>query len=120
MRAGRTMGYRRSVASLTCGFLVTVTLAVHVPVAAGQQSATSGGSEPTQLTPASSSRASRSRHVRARRHRRTRRLRRQATFSLPQVTRYGIPRLHAKAAFVVDATSNKVLFQKNPTELYPI
>ena len=36
------------------------------------------------------------------------------------MTRYGIPRLHAKAAFVVDATSNKVLFQKNPAQLYPI
>lgn len=49
-----------------------------------------------------------------------RRLRRQATFSLPQVTRYGIPRLHAKAAYVVDATNNRVLFQKNPEQLYPI
>src|SRR5207247_7658076 len=58
--------------------------------------------------------------VRTRRHRRARRLRRQATFSLPQVTPYGIPRLHAKAAYVVDATSNTVLFQKNPGNLYPV
>src|SRR6266850_6223369 len=114
------MRYRRSVASLTCGLLVTVTLSVHVPEASGQQSARSGDSEPTRLASASGSRASRNKQTRPRRHRRTRRLRRQATFSLPQVTRYGIPRLHAKAAFVVDATSNKVLFQKNPTELYPI
>jgi len=113
------MRYRRFVASLTCGVLVTLTLSVHVPEASAQQSARSGGSEPTRLASASRSRASR-KQVRPRRHRRTRRLRRQATFSLPQVTRYGIPRLHAKAAFVVDATSNKVLFQKNPTELYPI
>ena len=55
-----------------------------------------------------------------RRHRRSRRLRRQATFSLPAVTRFGIPRLHAKAALVLDATSNTILFQKNPGQLYPI
>src|SRR5947199_184678 len=126
MRAGKTMAYRRSIAPIAYGLLVTLALSVHVPEAFGQQSARSGiseptgTSEPTKLASASSSRA-RSRQTRPRRrHRRTRRLRRQATFSLPQVTPYGIPRLHAKAALVVDATSNKILFQKNPEQLYPI
>ena len=116
------MRYRRSVASLTCGVLVTLTLSVHVPEASARQTARDTVSEPTQVAAASSSRArlSKNKQTRPRRHRRTRRLRRQATFSLPQVTRYGIPRLHAKAALVVDATSNKVLFQKNPAQLYPI
>jgi serine-type D-Ala-D-Ala endopeptidase (penicillin-binding protein 7) len=58
--------------------------------------------------------------TRVRRHRRVRRLRRQAAFRLPAVTPYGIPGLHAKAAYVIDASSNRVLFQKNPEELYPI
>jgi len=120
------MAYRRSIAPIAYGLLVTLALSVHVPEAFGQQSARSGiseptgTSEPTKLASASGSRA-RSRQTRPRRrHRRTRRLRRQATFSLPQVTPYGIPRLHAKAALVVDATSNKILFQKNPEQLYPI
>ena len=114
------MRYRRSIASLTCGVLVTLTLSVHVPDASAQQSARSESSDTTQLASASKSRLTKSKQTRPRRHRRTRRLRRQATFSLPQVTRFGIPRLHAKAALVVDATSNKVLFQKNPAQLYPI
>ncbi|MBI4365161.1 MAG: D-alanyl-D-alanine carboxypeptidase [Candidatus Latescibacteria bacterium] len=36
------------------------------------------------------------------------------------MTRNGIPRLHAKAAYVVDATNNRVLFQKNPERPFPI
>jgi D-alanyl-D-alanine endopeptidase (penicillin-binding protein 7) len=52
--------------------------------------------------------------------RRRRRLRREATLFLPQVTAAGIPRLHAKAAYVVDATTNQVLFQKNPDSIYSI
>jgi hypothetical protein len=32
---------------------------------------------------------------------------------LPAVTQYGIPRLHVTAAYVIDATNNRVLFQKN-------
>ena len=115
------MVYRRSIASLVCGLLATLSLSVHVPEALGQQSARFADPAPTRIASTSGSRATLiSRQTRPRRHRRTRRLRRQATFSLPQVTRYGIPRLHAKAAFVVDATSNKVLFQKNPAQLYPI
>lgn len=56
--------------------------------------------------------------TRPRRHRR--RLRREAALFLPQVTAAGIPRLHAKAAYVVDATTNQVLFQKNPDNIYSI
>lgn len=51
--------------------------------------------------------------------RRTRR-RRQPPLRLPAVTPYGIPRLHVKAAYVVDATNNRVLFQKNPERVLPI
>jgi len=54
-----------------------------------------------------------SRTTRARRHR-------QAPLRLPEVTPYGIPRLHVKAAYVVDATNNRVLFQKNPEQVLPI
>ncbi len=126
------MGYRRSIVPLTCGLLVTLTLLFDVPKALGQDSATPGQPPATSGQPSASSgetggrivstsrsRAYRAGQTRPHRHHR-RRLRRQATFSLPQVTRYGIPRLHAKAALVVDETSNKVLFQKNPSQLYPI
>jgi D-alanyl-D-alanine endopeptidase (penicillin-binding protein 7) len=68
----------------------------------------------------SASSASASQRKAPTRPRRHRRLRRQATFSLPQVTAAGIPRLHAKAAYVFDATSNTVLFEKNPENLYPV
>ncbi len=54
-----------------------------------------------------------------RRRPRRRRYRRQA-LRLPAVTQYGIPRLHVKAAYVVDATTNRVLFQKNPERAFPI
>ncbi|HLF06617.1 MAG TPA: serine hydrolase, partial [Thermoplasmata archaeon] len=51
---------------------------------------------------------------------RSRRTRRPAAVALPKVTRFGIPRLHVKAAYVVDATNNRVLFQKNPERAFPI
>lgn len=51
---------------------------------------------------------------------RTRRRRRPAPLRLPAVTAHGIPRLHVKAAYVEDAASGQVLFQKNPERLYPI
>jgi D-alanyl-D-alanine endopeptidase (penicillin-binding protein 7) len=57
---------------------------------------------------------------RAGRRRRPRRRYRQAALRLPEVTPHGIPRLHAKAAYVVDATNNRVLFQKNPERSFPI
>jgi len=51
---------------------------------------------------------------------RTRRRHRQPPLRLPAVTPYGIPRLHVKAAYVVDATNNRVVFQKNPERVLPI
>ncbi|MGH7680372.1 MAG: D-alanyl-D-alanine carboxypeptidase family protein [Candidatus Eiseniibacteriota bacterium] len=36
------------------------------------------------------------------------------------MTQYGIPRLHVKAAYVIDATNNRVVFQKNPERILPI
>ena len=50
---------------------------------------------------------------------RPRHRRRPATLRLPAVTQYGIPRLHVKAAYVVDA-NNRVLFEKNPDRILPI
>src|SRR3989475_9461286 len=49
---------------------------------------------------------------------RSRRRYRQA-LRLPAITQYGIPRLHVKAAYVVDA-NNRVLFEKNPERSLPI
>jgi len=116
MRAGKPMTYRRTFISLACGLFVTLGIAEHAPAASAQQYARSPGPDGTRLASTSVTASTPSR-TRTRRPRR--RLRRRA-FSLPQVTRYGIPGLHAKAAYVVDATSNRVLFQKNPAELYPI
>ena len=48
------------------------------------------------------------------------RRRRPAAIRLPAVTPYGIPRLHVKAAYVFDATNNRVLFQKNPERVLPV
>ena len=104
--------------SLVYGLLVTLALTVHVPEGTAREIARSSDAGPTRLAAASSKSAKKA-PARSRR-RRGRRLRRQATFSLPQVTPYGIPRLHAKAAYVVDATTNRVLFQKNPENLYPV
>jgi D-alanyl-D-alanine endopeptidase (penicillin-binding protein 7) len=54
-----------------------------------------------------------------RRRRRARRRPAQA-LRLPAVTPYGIPRLHVKAAYVIDEATGKVLFQKNPDQILPI
>jgi D-alanyl-D-alanine endopeptidase (penicillin-binding protein 7) len=109
---------RTTIAPLACGLLVTLALTVHVSDATAQQSARSAGASPTRVASRPAANASQTRvPARPRRHRR---LRRQATFSLPAVTAAGIPRLHAKAAYVLDATSNRVLFEKNPDNLYPV
>ncbi|HYQ89286.1 MAG TPA: serine hydrolase [Candidatus Binatia bacterium] len=109
---------RTTIAPLACGLLVTLALTVHVPDATAQLSARSAGASPTSVASRQAASASQTRvPARPRRHRR---LRRQATFSLPAVTAAGIPRLHAKAAYVLDATSNRVLFEKNPDNLYPV
>jgi len=54
-----------------------------------------------------------------RRPRRARR-RRAVALRLPAVTPYGIPRLHVQAAYVVDESTGRVLFQKNPEQIRPI
>jgi len=54
------------------------------------------------------------------RRRRRRRSSQSQVTRLPAVTPHGIPRLHVKAAYVVDATNNRVLFQKNPERAFPI
>jgi len=51
---------------------------------------------------------------------RKRRRRRAPALRLPAVTAYGIPRLHVKAAYVVDEQTGRVLFQKNPERVMPI
>jgi serine-type D-Ala-D-Ala endopeptidase (penicillin-binding protein 7) len=109
------MTVRSTIVRLACGILATVAFTVHVPDAAAKQSARPARAVPAKMASASASNAAKRAPVRRRR-----RLRRQATFSLPQVTAAGIPRLHAKAAYVVDATSNTVLFEKNPDSLYPV
>jgi len=111
---------RRSNISLACGVLVTLVLAVHAPDVAAKQSARPLHPSPTRLTSASKAKSSAKRVGSRRPRRRHRRLRREASLFLPQVTAAGIPRLHAKAAYVVDATTNRVLFQKNPDNIYSI
>ena len=112
------MTVRSTIVPLACGLLATLALTVHVPDATAQQTARSASPIPTTVASAPTANASQKRVPT--RPRRRRRLRRQATFSLPAVTAAGIPRLHAKAAYVVDATSNQVLFEKNPDSLYPV
>jgi len=80
------------------------------------------GSPPTgsrTVSPASA-KATRSTTTGVKPRSRRRHARRQPAFTLPQVTRFGIPRLNVKAAYVVDATNNRVLFQKNPERAFPI
>jgi len=112
------MAWRRKV-SLACSLVVTLVLALHAPDVTAQQSAPSSDPSPTRLASAHSSRST-ARRTGTRPRRRRRRLRREASLFLPQVTAAGIPRLHAKAAYVVDATTNQVLFQKNPDSIYSI
>jgi len=115
------MTVRRRSISWACGLLVTLALTVHGPEAVAQESAPSADPTPTTLASTSGTKVAAAKKAPTRsRRRRGRRIRRHAAFSLPPVTPYGIPRLHAKAAYVVDATTNKVLFQKNPESLYPV
>ena len=111
---------RRSNVSLVCGLLVTLVLAVNAPDVTAAQSARPLHRSPTRLTSASKAKVTAKRVGTRRPRRHRRRLRREASLFLPQVTAAGIPRLHAKAAYVVDATTNRVLFQKNPDNIYSI
>jgi D-alanyl-D-alanine endopeptidase (penicillin-binding protein 7) len=64
--------------------------------------------------------ASRYSSTRKKSTKRTRYRRKATPLRLPAVTQYGIPRLHVKAAYVVDSQTNRVLFQKNPEQVLPI
>jgi len=68
------------------------------------------GQAGTQLASAATTKAKKPRPRRRRRYRPLR---------LPAITPYGIPRLHVKAAYVVDA-NNRVLFEKNPERILPV
>ena len=102
----------RRIAVWTLGAL----LLVGAPCFAGEASAASASSS-------SSSKNLRSTSAKAypgARRRGTRKRRRGAPLRLPEVTASGIPRLHVKAAYVEDAATGRVLFQKNPERVYPI
>ncbi len=74
--------------------------------------------ETTEVAAATSSTAKAKRKA-PRKRRRVRRRPVQA-LRLPAVTPYGIPRLHVKAAYVVEESTGRVLFQKNPERVMPI
>ncbi|MEK7348887.1 MAG: serine hydrolase [Candidatus Eisenbacteria bacterium] len=74
--------------------------------------------ETTEVAAAPSSTAKAKRKT-PRKRRRVRRRPVQA-LRLPAVTPYGIPRLHVKAAYVVEESTGRVLFQKNPERVMPI
>ena len=91
------------------------------PATSPQQESVNGPPTPVEgpISTGAELTAARSRHAR-RRGTRSRRRHRQPPLRLPAITPYGIPRLHVKAAYVVDATNNRVLFQKNPERILPI
>jgi len=90
-------------------------LAVETLPAAGVGTGTANRAQTTELAAASSSTA-KSKRPRRRRARR----RRVQALRLPAVNQYGIPRLHVKAAYVLDGATGRVLFQKNPERVMPI
>ncbi|MGE5176244.1 MAG: D-alanyl-D-alanine carboxypeptidase family protein [Hyphomicrobiales bacterium] len=100
---------RRS--ALVLGTLLLFAAAL-APSGARAASSASASSKRVSATAATKSRSKKA--VRSRPRRRSRTLR------LPAVTPHGIPRLHVKAAYVEDAASGQVLFQKNPERVYPI
>lgn len=95
-------------AALLSGILLFAASPI-LPPAARAASAAAGGKRIVAASQASSRGRVRTRHRR-----------RAAPLRLPAVTAHGIPRLHLKAAYVEDAASGQVLFQKNPDRLYPI
>jgi serine-type D-Ala-D-Ala endopeptidase (penicillin-binding protein 7) len=113
------MNRSRSITSIA--LQVALIAALAIPVSTGRASAAGARSTAARGAALASSSNSSTKAAPTRRRRlRSRSLRRGVTFSLPQVTADGIPRLHAKAAYVVDATNNRVLFQKNPERPFPI
>jgi D-alanyl-D-alanine endopeptidase (penicillin-binding protein 7) len=105
----------RSLCRLLIGISLCLTLAAPAAIAAGS-GARSGPAPDGTLLAAAATSGTKS----APKKRRSKRRYRQPSLSLPAVTPHGIPRLHAKAAYVVDATNHRVLFQKNPERAFPI
>lgn len=103
---------------------LAATLTLVAPASAVESAGTGGAPSGPQTVALASVKVARTAATttkpRSRSRTRTRRTRHRAAFALPQVTRFGIPRLHVKAAYVVDATNNRVLFQKNPERAFPI
>ena len=111
---------RRAALSLTVAFLAEGALVGPVPAQEATVQTVPAGeafsvSEKTQVTPTATTKRKR----RSTRYR-SRRRHAQAPLRLPAVTPYGIPRLRVKAAYVFDATNNRVLFQKNSEQVLPI
>jgi D-alanyl-D-alanine endopeptidase (penicillin-binding protein 7) len=102
---------RRIVMGLGLSLLLEAPAAL---LAAPAPAATQGGSASVQLASATAA----SKQTTKKPRRRTRR--RAPALRLPEVTQYGIPRLHVKAAYVVDEQSGRVLFQKNHERVMPI
>ena len=112
---------RRAALSLTVAFLAEGALVGPVPaqeatVQTVPATGSFGVSEQTQVAPTAGTAKRKRRSTRYR----SRRRHAQAPLRLPAVTPYGIPRLHVKAAYVFDATNNRVLFQKNSEQVLPI
>src|SRR6266849_4915085 len=120
-----TKQYKAFAIALTLGIALLLDGAwvqtVEAQVPPSTDPATSAGPPPDAAVSVPGSRVPRiataSRGRRAGRFRGRRRYRQ--ALRLPAITQYGIPRLHVKAAYVVDA-NNRVLFEKNPERILPI
>ena len=121
-RAARFVAYAVGAVLLIDGAHVTLAQTDPTPVPASDALAPEAATVPTAPAPTEPPSVSAVKKPAAKRgtRRRTTRRRRPAPIRLPAVTPYGIPRLHVKAAFVFDATNNRVLFQKNPERVMPI
>jgi D-alanyl-D-alanine endopeptidase (penicillin-binding protein 7) len=97
--------------------LLLETPAAAMAVQAVPDGAAGGAAAGTSVVSASAPTPAKSKPI----HRRRRSRRRSVqVLRLPAVTPYGIPRLHVKAAYVIDESTGRVLFQKNPERILPI
>jgi D-alanyl-D-alanine endopeptidase (penicillin-binding protein 7) len=104
---------RRIVMGLGLALLLETSVALPAPAASAVSQG--GAAQPTTVqndTPPAKTATKKPRKRRARR--------RASALRLPAVTAYGIPRLHVKAAYVVDEQTGRVLFQKNQERVMPI
>jgi serine-type D-Ala-D-Ala endopeptidase (penicillin-binding protein 7) len=93
-------------------------MAATLPATAGQSSAGPALGNAGEIVLAAAPTASSTK--KRTRKRSTRKRRKPAPLRLPAVTPYGIPRLNVKAAYVIDASTGRVLFTKNPERVLPI